>query len=101
MTVKLIAMYKKPADEAAFLAHYNDIHLPLVAKLPNLQKTVVNRITGSPMGGEPPYYMIVEMHFADRAAFDEAMASPENRAAGKDVMSFAADLITLVVAEAD
>ena len=100
MTVKLIALYRKPEDETAFLRHYHDVHLPLVAATPNLTKTVINRVTGSPMG-EPPYFMIVEMHFPDRARFDEAMASPENRAAGKDLMSFARDIVTLLVCEQD
>ncbi|MEN2793279.1 hypothetical protein ABC974_26885 [Sphingomonas oligophenolica] len=39
------------------------------------------------------------MHFPDRARFDEAMASPENRAAGKDLMSLAKELVTLLIAE--
>jgi len=39
------------------------------------------------------------MHFPDRQRFDEAMASAENRAAGKDLMSFAKNLVTLVIAE--
>jgi uncharacterized protein (TIGR02118 family) len=42
--------------------------------------------------------LIAELHFADEAAFDAAMASPENRAAGKDVMNFAKGLVTMVVA---
>lgn len=98
MTVKLIAMYRKPEDEAAFLAHYHDVHMPLVAKTPHLERTVINRVTGSPMG-EAPYFLIAEMHFPNRARFEEAMASPENRAAGKDLMGFARGLVTLIVAE--
>jgi uncharacterized protein (TIGR02118 family) len=50
------------------------------------------------MGGEPPYFLIAELHFKDQAAFDTAMASPENRAAGKDVMGFAKGLVTMLVA---
>ncbi len=40
--------------------------------------------------------MIAELHFADEASFDKAMASAENRAAGKDLMSFAKGLITML-----
>jgi uncharacterized protein (TIGR02118 family) len=98
MTIKLIALYKRPDDEAAFLRHYEDVHMPLVAKTPNLVKSVVNRVTGSPMG-TPEYFLIAEMHYANRANFNEAMASPENRAAGKDLMGFASSLVTLLVAE--
>lgn len=42
---------------------------------------------------------MAEMHFPDRARFEEAMASPENRAAGKDLMSFAKEIVTLLVTE--
>jgi uncharacterized protein (TIGR02118 family) len=98
MAVKLVAMYRRPDDEAAFMAHYEAVHLPLVRKTPHLEKTVVGRVTGSPMG-EPPYFLIAEMRFPDRARFDEAMKSPENRAAAKDLMGFAAGLVTLLVVE--
>lgn len=96
---KLIALYKRPDDVEAFFEHYEKTHIPLVRKIPGLAKLVVNRVTGSPMGGEPPYFLIAEMHFPDKAAFDAAMASPENRAAGKDAMTFAKGLLTLLVAE--
>ncbi|WP_165191479.1 EthD family reductase [Caulobacter soli] len=95
MTVKLLALYRKPQDVDAFLAHYNDVHMPLIAKVPGLQKAVVNRVDKTLMG-DNPYFLIAELHFADQAAFDAGMASPENRAAGKDLMSFARDLVTLI-----
>ena len=97
-TVKLLAMYKQPADIDSFLSHYNEVYLPLVMKVPGLQKAVVNRIDKNLMGGDAPYFMIAELHFADQAAFDAAMASPENRAAGKDVTNFAKGLVTMLTA---
>jgi uncharacterized protein (TIGR02118 family) len=98
--IKLIALYKRPPDVEAFLAHYENVHIPLVKKIPGLSGAVINRIIAAPMGGEPEYFQIAEMHFPDKETFDAAMASPENRAAGKDVMSFAKGLVTLLVAEA-
>jgi len=98
MSIKLVALYRKPADVDAFMAHYEQVHLPLVAKTPHLIKTVVGRVTGSPMG-EPAYFLTAEMVFPDAARFREAMRSPENQAAGKDLMGFAADLVTLIVVE--
>src|SRR5690242_15417403 len=85
--VKLIALYTRPDDVAAFEQHYNEVHLPLIRQVPGLRKLVANTVWGTPRG-EPAYYKIAEMWFDDRAAFDTAMASPENRAAGKDLMSF-------------
>ena len=35
---KLIALYKQPADQAAFDQAYFNTHLPLIAKVPGLQK---------------------------------------------------------------
>ncbi len=98
MAVKLVALYRKPEDENAFLRHYHEVHMPLVAKTPHLEKAVVGKVTGSPMG-EPPYFLMAEMFFPDAARFQEAMKSPENRAAGKDLMGFARDLVTLIVVE--
>lgn len=98
MTVKLVVLYRKPADVDAFMEHYEQVHLPLVAKTPHLIKTIVGKVTGSPMG-EPAYFLTAEMLFADAARFKEAMRSEENRAAGKDLMNFAGDLVTLLVVE--
>ena len=97
--VKLIALYKKPTDVEAFEEHYAHVHLPLVEKIPGLRKTELTRILGSPRG-EAPYYLMYEMYFEDREAYDRAMASDENKAAGKDLMSFARDLVTLMIADA-
>jgi uncharacterized protein (TIGR02118 family) len=96
---KLIALYKRPKDIEAFLEHYRSVHTPLVLNTPGLAALVVNRVEGSPFGGEPPYFMIAEMHFPDLATFNIAMQSPENRAAGKDLMSFARDLVTLLIVD--
>lgn len=98
MSVSLVALYRKPQNSTAFLDHYERVHAPLVRKTPHLESMTVSRVTGSPMG-EPEYFMIAEMRFPDRARFDEAMASPENRAAGKDLMSFAKEIVTLLVTE--
>ena len=37
--VKLIALYRKPADIGVFEKHYFEVHIPLVEKIPNLLKT--------------------------------------------------------------
>jgi uncharacterized protein (TIGR02118 family) len=97
MTVKLIAIYRHPEDEVAFNAHYENVHTPLVLKIPGLQSLTVNRVKKHLMGDDRPY-MIVEMAYADQDAFDAAMASPENKATGKDVMEFAKGLVSLIIA---
>lgn len=98
---KLLALYRKPEDEAAFLEHYENVHTPLTMKLPGLSKLVVNRVTADAFGGTPELFMIAELHFPDRGTFDAAMRSPENRALGKDLMSFAKGIVTVLICEAN
>jgi len=98
--VKLIALYRKPADVAAFEQHYREVHTPLAKKMPGLRKLEVARCFGSP-GGEPKFYLVAEMYFDNKDALMAALGSPEGKAAGKDVMSFAADLIHMMFAEID
>lgn len=96
--VKLVALYRKPADPAAFDQAYFQTHIPLVKKIPNLKSVQVSRIVGAPRG-EPEFYLIAEMLFQDKATMDAALASPENAAAGKNLMSFARGLVTFLYAE--
>jgi uncharacterized protein (TIGR02118 family) len=95
--VKLIALYKKPDDIESFDKHYAEVYAPLVKKLPGLRKTEVAKITGSAIG-ETPNYLICEMYFDSKDALDAALASASGRAAGKDLMSFAANYVTLMYA---
>ncbi len=96
--VKLVALYRKPADPAAFDQAYFETHVPLVKLVPNLRRVTVARVTGAPRG-EPEYYMVAEMYFDDKAAMDAAMSSPENMQAGKNLMGFAKGLVTFMYAE--
>jgi uncharacterized protein (TIGR02118 family) len=96
--VKLVALYKKPANVDAFEQHYAHIHIPLVEKIPGIRKTEWTRFLASPQG-EAPYYMMYEMYFDDMEAYKVAMRSEENRIAGQDLLSFAGDGVTLMVAE--
>jgi len=96
--VKLIALYKTPDDKEVFDRHYNEIHTPLVKSMPGLRKLEVARITGAPIG-EPKHYLIAEMYFESKDALDASLASPEGKATGRDLMSFAANLVTMFYAE--
>lgn len=96
--VKLIALYRTPDNPAEFDNHYHNIHTPLVKKMPGLRKLEVARITGAPIG-EPKHYLIAEMYFDSQDALNASMASPEGKAAARDLMSFAGSIVTLLFAE--
>jgi uncharacterized protein (TIGR02118 family) len=95
MSITLVALYRRPDDVDAFLRHYYDVHLPLVRQTPHLIDVKIREVSSVVMG-DLPIFLIAEMKFPDRATFDAAMASAENRVAGKDLMSFAKGLVTLL-----
>ncbi|MBD1373044.1 EthD family reductase [Hazenella sp. IB182357] len=97
--VKLVALYKQPEDSKAFDEHYFGTHLELTKKMPGLIEANVMKFTGTPMGGEAPFYLQAEMVFENKDALNTAMSSPEGKAAAKDVMSFAGKLVTMMIAE--
>lgn len=94
---KLIALFKQPADPTAFDQAYFNTHLPLIAKVPGLNKTVVTRFTRTLQG--EGFYLMTEMVFDDREALKTGMKSPEMAAAGANLNTFAAGLVTLMFAE--
>ncbi len=96
--VKLVALYKKPANEEAveaFEKHYFDIHMPLVAKIPGLLKSEVAYCKGLP-GMETKYHMMAEMYYENMDSLNAGMASAEGKAAGRDLMSFAKDYVQMM-----
>jgi uncharacterized protein (TIGR02118 family) len=94
---KLVALYKQPADAAAFDKAYFETHLPLIEKVPGLQSTQITRFTRGLVG--EGYYLMAEMHFVDETALKAAMKSPEMAAAGANLDSFAKGSYTLMFAE--
>jgi uncharacterized protein (TIGR02118 family) len=95
---KLIALFRKPVDPAAFDKHYFEIHTPLVKKYPGLRKLEITRVTGAPIG-EAKFYLLCEMSFDSKDAMDASLASPEGKAVVRDLMSFAADVVTVFIGE--
>lgn len=95
---KLIAIYKMPSDIESFEKHYNEVHAPLAAKVPHLVELRINKIQGTPKGPSD-LLMIAEMVFKNKDDFKLAMKSPENADAGKDLMSFAKEVVSIHFAE--
>ena len=94
---KMVVLYREPADKDQFLRHYNDVHLPLVTKIPGLLKAEVTRFNRTLMGEK--FFLMAEMCFADADSFKAAMKSPENAATGADLANFAEGLATVLIGE--
>jgi uncharacterized protein (TIGR02118 family) len=89
MTVKLVVLYTQPDDAAAFDEHYLGVHMPLVAKIPGLQRAETGRFTAVLDGGEQTYYRVAELYFADQAAMEAAFGSAEGGATAQDYAQIA------------
>lgn len=92
--IKLIALYRKPEDPEGFDKHYDTIHTPLVRKYPGLRKLEITRITGAPIG-DSKFHLMAEMYWDTLREMEQSLASPEGRAVTKDLMSFAAPIVTV------
>ena len=61
---KLIALFTPPENVEEFDKHYDEVHSPLMQKVPGLERLEVIRNPRT-FGGDSPYYLIAEMYFAD------------------------------------
>lgn len=96
---KMIVLYGQPDDSDAFMKYYEDVHLPVALKIPGLKKLVANHVTADAMGGKPGHFLIAELHFHDDAAFDAAMSSEQNMAAGRDLANFATGGVSVLITD--
>ncbi|PWI57242.1 EthD family reductase [Sulfoacidibacillus thermotolerans] len=96
--VKMVVLYKQPENRELFDEKYFGEHLELNAKTPGILRTEVSRFFDL-RGGEPEYYVMAEIYFENRDALMQALKSPESKAAGAQLQSFAAGLAMFHFAE--
>src|SRR5712692_6460769 len=89
MTVKLVVLYTQPEDAGAFDQHYLGVHMPLVAKIPGLQRAEAGRIVSAFDGGEQTYHRVAELYFADQEALGAGFATDEGKATAADYQKIA------------
>jgi uncharacterized protein (TIGR02118 family) len=94
--IKLVAMYKTPADIEMFEKHYFEKHMPIVEKIPGLLRSEVSKLKILP-GTESEYYMMTEMYYDDMDSFNAAMATPEGKASARDIVNFAKDRVDFFI----
>src|SRR5947209_714982 len=80
--VTLTALYRKPDDPARFEEHYENVHSPLIEKIPGLRKMAITRYSkmltpaNQTLSDQP--YLECMMYFDDMDSYKAAMASEEN-----------------------
>jgi uncharacterized protein (TIGR02118 family) len=95
---KLMLLFKKPQDVAAFETEWSERFVVLAERMPGIRRIAVIRVTGGPEGGAD-LHMIHEFYFDNSDALESAMISPEGQAAGKVLMSFASANVEILFAE--
>lgn len=85
----LMVLYNKPADAAAFDAHYFGKHVPLAKKIPGLRRYEVNQGPVATPEGPSPYHLVALLGFDSMADIAAAFASPEGQATAADLANFA------------
>ena len=85
----LVALYKKPADAAAFDAYYYSTHVPKAKKVPGLRRYDVSSGPVASAASESPYHLVALLEFDSLAAIQAGLGSPEGKATGADLANFA------------
>jgi uncharacterized protein (TIGR02118 family) len=92
----LMALYEKPADQAAFDRYYKDNHLPLVRKLPGLKSVALSK-PGLEVLSDAKHYLVARMEFGSVDQAKAALESAEGVAAANDLANFADGGVQLVL----
>ncbi len=93
---QLVVLYPPPPDPDAFRSYYEETHVPLVHALPGLAGfRYAFDVDG--IGGDPPYFCVAELDYADDASLGASFASPEGKAAVADVANFATEPVVRLV----
>jgi len=87
-SVKLVVIYPRPKDVAAFENIYQTQHVPLaVARLAGKTKMAASKVLGSPQDA-PSFYRIAEVYFPSMQALEACAAS----AGGQETLAHAAKI---------
>ena len=93
MVHRLVVSYGQPEDPAAFDDYYRDAHTPLALQQPGVLALTVGRPRSLDPSQTVPY-LGAHLDFESEQAMNETLASPEGRAAGKDLANFATGGVT-------
>lgn len=88
--VKLLVIYPRPVEEAAFEAAYKTQHIPLVEeKLKGMTRLVTTKVLSSPQG-QVTTYRLAEVHFPSMEDLNKCVESD----GGKAVIAHAGKIST-------
>lgn len=95
--VKLIIMFRHPANTDQFENSYNDF-LALLERMPHLVRRQVVHTLGSPQGA-PPYYRMLELYFETLTQLQDSLLSAPGQEAGAELGRFDAESVEMLYAD--
>jgi uncharacterized protein (TIGR02118 family) len=95
---KLMLIFRRQGDTIKLEERWSHEFVPLADQMPGLRRIAVSRIKERP-DGLIDLHMVHELFFDDLEGLRSAMASPEGQAAGRALMSFASERVSLYFAE--
>lgn len=99
MPAKLLVLYKKPQDSAAFDRYYWATHAPLAKKIPGVRSYTVSKGPVGTPSGPAPYHLVAELTFDSLKDLQAGLMSPEGGAAAGDLPNFASGGVELLIYE--
>ena len=85
----VLALYKTPADAAAFDAYYRGTHIPLAKTLPGLRSYRTSSGPVATPAGPSGVHLVAMLEFDSLAAIQAALTSPAGAATAGDLANFA------------
>jgi uncharacterized protein (TIGR02118 family) len=99
MTATLLIQYNRPADPAAFDAHYFDTHVPIFARTPGIRSVSFSRGPIQVIAGTPDLYLVAIVTFDSLADLQAGLGSGPAQEAVADLPNFAGAGVTIVAYE--
>ena len=96
--VNVLVLFGFPVDRAAFDEYFSVNYRPMLARVPRVVRTLENRVAGAAKG-EPPFYLIVELHFESQEAMQEGLNSEAGQAMARDLANFASGGVTVLFSQ--
>lgn len=95
---KLMVLFKSSEDSVALETQWSNEFVARAEKMPGLRRVSVSRVVGGP-GGAIDLHLAHEFYFDDLAALQAALASEQGQEAGKALMSFAGEYVSIYFAQ--
>lgn len=97
---RIQAIYGRQADPERFIAHYTETHLGLAGRLPGLI-SMHHSFEVQTLTPTPEVFCIWAGDFADAAAADAALTSPEGQALAADMPNYVSGEVQMLRFDVD